>query len=88
MRTCGQHPGRMSGVGGGGGIFMSSLFYMFHNILNTFVYFFLWGKIDYFPPSLAENSAKIIIFLTLPHSNVVMEKIGYVGTGGCIILMM
>ena len=40
---CGQHPGRMSGVGVEVVIFMSLLFYMFQSILNIFA-FFLFGE--------------------------------------------
>ena len=50
MRTCGQHPGRMSRAGVGWVIFMSLVFYMFQSILGIFVFFllFLVGKINYF----------------------------------------
>ena len=43
VRTCGQHPGRMSRMGEGerGHIFVFLVFYMFQSNLNIFVVVFL-----------------------------------------------
>ena len=51
VRTCGHHPGRMSGVGLVGVIFMSLLFYMFKIFPSIYVIFFFFGgyEIYYFP---------------------------------------
>ena len=69
---CGQHPGRMSRVGGV--MFMSLVFYMFQSILSIFGFV---EKINHFhgrgvPPPFAENSAKIInlIFEPFPYLNI------------------
>ena len=60
MRTCGQHPGRMSGV-----IFMSLLFTCFRAFWTYFCcWLFCWEKLIIYMDS--ENSAKIIDFEPFP----------------------
>ena len=63
---CGQHPGRMPRVGVGGVILMSLVFYMFHSIMNIFVFppYFWLEKLNYFhtmPGLTSQNKTKMII---------------------------
>ena len=83
VRGWGQHPCRMSGVGGGGWvIFMSLLFYLFQSTLHIcLVAFPVGGKFIVFlrmggiprpcPPPLKENSVQIIIPESFPSGMVV-----------------